>query len=153
MKSALLSTICFLFFAGYCFGQSPGPYQSFKLDDKYCQIQEKNSGIVPKNYQLTTLKGFILDCSGYDFSQIRVLNSGADPEYIFIISSPGKFLVKLNLRGETVIDRSTMHSIEENGKEFSGFIQGDKIIIAIGSLKQNTKNQMLAYWAAMIDVK
>jgi hypothetical protein len=135
-------------------GQLNNSLTAFKLSDKYSQVQPKDSKIKPGNYQLPSSKGFSLNCLGYDFSQIRTLNNGKEPDAIFIICKAGSYMIKPNFSGITIIDKSTMESLDEKDKKFGGFEKGDTAILAIGTLRNNDgKAEMMSFWVAMIDVK
>jgi hypothetical protein len=141
--SLVLSTICR--------GQSAQNYQTIKLDDSYNNIQKKGSPAA-KKMQVTNPKGFILDCTGYDFTLIRSLNNGKDPDFIFIIAKGGKYKIPINLQGPILIDAGTMVSTEGFGKNFTGFEKEDKPILAIGTLKPGDDTHMLAYWVTLIEL-
>ncbi len=79
---------------------------------------------IPQNYELKSLKGLILNCSNYDFSLIKTMNDNKLPDLVHVISKAGTFTVKLNTKGQTIIDNSTMQSLDENNKKFSGFVKG-----------------------------
>lgn len=106
----------------------------------------------PKKMQIKNTNGFILDCSGYDFTLIRKMNNGKNPDLIFIIAKAGKYKIVLNISGKTTIDASTMTSLEGYGNDFRGFEKGDTPIIAIGTLKPGTTSEMRAYWVSMIQL-
>lgn len=116
--------------------------------------QPKDSKIVPENYQLFNLSGFKLDCSKYDFSLIKSLNEGKSPDAIFIVAKSGNYMVKLNVVDETLVDKSTMQSLDNPKRKFNKFEEGDTPILGIGTFKmKNGKASMTAFWVSMIDVK
>lgn len=136
------------------FAQSHDTYPTFVLNDTFSHAQPKGSSIVPQKYQLTSLKGFKLNCSTYDFSLIRSLNEGKDPTAIFILSKGGSYMVPLVMYGETVVDASTMKCLDYPKKNFTLFENGDTPIIAIGDLVESEgASSMRSYWISMIDVK
>ncbi len=144
----LISIISFIVIS--CLGQSKKPYPTFILNDKYNQIQKENSKVIPQNYELKSLKGFVLDCSNYDFSLIKKMNKNKLPDLVHVISKAGTFTVKLNTKGKTIIDNSTMQSLDENNKGFLRFVKGDTAMLAIGTIKNN---EMMTYWLGMINIK
>ena len=82
------------------------------------------------------------------------MNGGKDPDLLFIVSKSGNFAVELNIAGETVVDRSTMQSLDNPKKKFKEFDKGDTPILGIGTLKiQDGKANMMTYWVSMIDIK
>lgn len=145
---ALISII--LLFVISCTGQSKKPYPTLVLNDKYNQIQKENSKIIPQNYKLESRQGLILDCSNYDFSLIKKMNENILPDQVHIISKAGTFTIKLNINAQTILDNSTMQSLDEKNKPFTGFIKGDTAILAIGTIKNN---EMMTYWLGMIEIK
>ena len=137
-----------------CYPQNTKSYPVFILNDTFSHAQPKDSKIAPQNYQLTSLKGFKLDCSKYDFTEIRALSGGKNPDAIFIVCKSGNFIVELNISGVTIVDNSTMSSLDDLSKKFNEFQKGDTPILGIGTLNlKNGKAQMLTYWVSMIDVK
>jgi hypothetical protein len=115
--------------------------------------QPKDSKIIPKNYQLSNLPGFKIDCSNYNFSLVRKLNEGRDPDAIFIVAKSGNYMVDLNISGETIVDKSTMQSVDHPKKKFEAFEKGDTPILGIGTLKvRDGKVSMTTFWVSMIDV-
>lgn len=149
----------FLFYAvlsisTFAYSQSKNTYPVFILDDTFSHAQPKDSKIVPQNYQLSSLPGFKLDCSKYDFNLVRSMNAGKNPDALFIVSRSGNYVVELNITGGTVVDSSTMYSLDNPKKEFKGFEKGDTPILGIGTLKiEDGKASMVTYWISMIDVK
>jgi hypothetical protein len=133
-----------------CTGQTNKRYQIFILNDKYNQIQKEDSKVIPQNYELNSVKGLILDCSNYDFSLIKKMNDNRLPDLVHVISKAGTFTAKLNTKGKTTIDNSTMQSLDENNKNFSGFVKGDTAMLAIGTIKNN---EMMTYWLGMVHIK
>jgi hypothetical protein len=148
VNSFLISII--LFIAISCSGQNKKMFPTLNLNDKYNQIQKNGSGVIPQNYELTSLNGFILHYSKYDFSLIKTLNGNKMPDVVNVLSKAGKFTVNLNLNGQTLIDSTTLQSLDGDNKKFSGFIKGEKVILAIGT---NKNNEMMTYWLGMIDIK
>jgi hypothetical protein len=149
---ASVFTIFFTFLlTGFSFAQSASVDQVIKLNDSYNNVQKKGAP-APKKIQVKNPKGFILDCTGYDFTLIRSVNKGKDPDLIFIIARGGKYKVPLNLQSPTLIDAGTMVSIEGYGKNFSGFEKGDEPIFAIGTLRSGDDRHMLAFWVSMIQL-
>lgn len=132
-----------------CTGQSNKSYPTFVLNDKYNQIQKEDSKVVPQNFELQSLQGLMLDCSKYDFSLIKTMNDNKLPDQVQITSKAGTFTVKLNT-GQTIIDNSTMESLEGKNKSFTGFIKGETVMLAIGTLKYN---EMMTYWLGTISIK
>lgn len=136
------------------FAQQKADYSSFVLNDSFSHAQPEGSTIVPQKYQLTSLKGFKLDCSKYDFSLIRSLNGGKNPTAIFLVTNGGNYMVPLLANGETLADASTITSIDYPEKKFTLFEKGDKLILAIGDLSiAGGKADMRSNWISMIDVK
>lgn len=133
-----------------CTGQSNKSYPTFVLNDKYNQIQKEDSKVVPQNFELQSLQGLMLDCSKYDFSLIKAMNDNKLPDQLQITSKAGTFTVKLNTKGQTIIDNSTMESLEGKNKSFTGFIKGETVMLAIGTLKYN---EMMTYWLGTISIK
>lgn len=129
-------------------------YQKIMLDDYYSHLIKKDAKDKTVHYyNVKAAGGIILDCSKYDFSQIRKMNKGKDPDKIHLICKSGTFDIDLNVSGETVIDKSTMHSIGET-KPFYGFQQKDTAILAIGTIAIKEKNaEMLTYWISMIAIE
>jgi hypothetical protein len=129
-------------------------YPVFVLNDSFSHVQPTESKIKPKNFQLYALQGFTLNCAAYDFSFIRTLNEGKNPDAIFIIAKSGKYIVELNTAGETVVDKTTMQSLDYPKRKFKGFEKDDTPIIGIGTLKvKDGAASMATYWISMIDVK
>ena len=136
------------------FSQSGPPYPIFVLNDSFSHAQPKESKIIPKNYQLSNLSGFELDCSKYDFSLVRSMNEGKNPDAIFIVAKSGNYLIELNVKGKTLVDKSTMHSLDNPKKEFKRFEKGDTPILGIGTLKiKDGQASMTTYWISMIELK
>jgi hypothetical protein len=83
-----LSSLCLFLSMSYsaCFGQSGQSNQVIKLNDSYNNIQVKGAPS-PKKMEVKNSKGFMLDCSGHDFSQIRQMNNGKYPDLIFYVVS------------------------------------------------------------------
>lgn len=47
-----------------------------------------------------------------------------------------------------------MHSLDPGNKEFTGFVEKDTPLLAIGTLKvENNEAKMVSYWVAMMQVK
>lgn len=150
MTSIIKLSLSFLICSSVCLGQSGQNNQIIKLSDSYNNIQVKGAP-APKKMQIKNSKGFMLDCSGYDFTLIRKMNYGKNPDLIFIIAKGGKYKIALNIPGKTTIDASTMTSLEGYGNNFRGFEKDDTPIIAIGTLKPGT-SEMLAYWVGMLQL-
>ena len=150
MKIIYILTSIISLFVISCTGQNKKPYPTLILNDRYNQIQKENSKVIPHNYELNTLKGLIFDCSNYDFSLIKIMNNNKLPDLVHVISKAGTFTVKLNTKGNTVIDNSTMQSLDENNKKFLGFVKGDTAMLAIGTIKNN---EMMTYWLGMVNIK
>jgi hypothetical protein len=151
-QCASVFTICFTFLlAGFSFAQSASVDQVIKLNDSYNNIQKKGAP-APKKIQVKNPKGFILDCTAYDFTLIRSINNGKDPDFIFIVAKGGKYKIPISLQRPTLIDAGTMVSIEGFGKNFSGFEKEDTPILAIGTLRPGDDAHMLAYWVSMIQL-
>src|SRR5687768_2999201 len=110
MKEIYLLFVFSIVYSTVGFSQSNQPYPIFVLNDSFSHAQPKESKIVPKNYQLSNLAGFRLDCSKYDFSLVRSLNEGKNPDAIFIVAKSGNYIIALNTTGETLVDKSTMQS-------------------------------------------
>ena len=129
-------------------------YPKIILDDKYSQIQPVDSKIAPLKYQVASLKGFILDCSGYNFKEINKLNHDKYPDQIFLISKAGNYSIDLNVRGETVVDSTTMYNLDRKNMLFPGFTKGDTVVFAIGAFKSNKRKvEMMTFWMARIEIK
>jgi hypothetical protein len=153
MKIKFLAIIGLVLFRFSLFGQSNDRLPTFILDDKHSQAQPKDSKIKPEKYKLTSPLGFNLICAGYDFSTIRSLNNGKNPDAIFIVCKAGNFMAPLNIAGQTTIDKSTMQSIDKKNKIFTGFEKGDTPIIALGTVKINgDKADMKSFWVGMLEV-
>jgi len=150
MSAVFRLCFSFLICSSFCFGQSGQNSQVIKLNDIYNNIQMKGAP-APQKMEIKNMQGFTLDCSEYDFSQIRQMNNGKNPDLIFIISKGGKYKIVLNIHGKTIIDSSTMVSLEGKGYDFHGFEKGDTPIIAIGTLKPGTA-EMLAYWVSLMQI-
>lgn len=154
MRNIFALLIFSILFSTVTFSQSNKTYPVFVLNDSFSQAQPKESKIIPKDYQLANLPGFKLDCSKYDFSLIRSMNGGKNPDVIFIIAKSGSYMVELNVTGETLIDESTMHSLDNPKKDFKNFEKGDTPLLGIGTLKiKDGQASMTTYWITMIDVK
>ena len=154
MKNINLLFVLSILFSTVTFSQSNETYPVFALNDSFLHAQPKESKIIPKNYQLSSLSGFKLDCSEYDFSLVRSLNEGKNPDAIFIVAKSGNYMVDLNTSGETLVDKSTMQSLDTPRKKFKGFEKGDTPILGIGTLKiRDGKVSMTTYWVSMIDVR
>ena len=124
-------------------------YPTVILDDKFNQIQKTDSKIVPTNYELNSLKGFVVDCSNYDFT-LKLMNENKLPDQLHIISKSGTFTIKLNSKGKTIIDNSTMQSLDDPKINFTSFIRGDTALLGIGTLKNN---EMMTYWLGRVVIK
>ena len=59
------------------------------------------------------------------------------PDQVHIISKAGTFTVKLNTAGQTIIDNSTMQSLDDGNKNFTGFVKGDTAMLAIDTIKND----------------
>jgi hypothetical protein len=154
MKKKFLSLTGLFLFATLAYSQSSKNYQLFILNDSFSHAQPEGSKLVPKNYQLGSLKGFILDCSKYDFTLVRSMNDNKNPDAIFIVAKSGNYMVELNVSGETIIDNSTMISLDNPKKKFKEFEKGDTPILGIGTLKiKDGQASMTTYWISMIDIK
>ena len=146
--------ICVSILIYSCSSNDKNVYPKIIVDDKYSEMRKVGDTVIPQNYQIESLKGFILDCSQYDFSFIKQLNKGIDADLLFINSESGSYTVKLNLKGETVIDSTSMTSFTLNNKPFTGFIKGETLKFGIGFLNSNTTpKEIVAYWSAKIEVK
>ena len=126
-------------------------YQVIQLSDKYNNVQKKDAP-EPKTMQIKNSKGFILDSKGYNFTPIRSMNKGKNPDLIFIVAKAGKYKIPINLNGPTLIDKNTMISLEGLGKNFSGFEKDDTPIIAIGTMLPGDDIHTQAYWVSMIQL-
>ncbi len=136
------------------YSQSSKTYPVFILNDSFSHAQPKDSKIIPRNYQLSSLKGFKIDCSNYDFSLMKSMNEGKVPDAIFIVANSGNYIVELNSSGETIVDNTIMHSLDSPQKKFQKFEKGDSPILGIGTLKiKDGAASMQTYWISMIDVK
>jgi hypothetical protein len=154
MSRKFFLIICISIFIFSCLAKDKNVYSKIIIDDKYCLMQKANDTAIPKNYQIESLNGFILDCSKYDFSFIQQLNKGKAADLIFINSKSGAFTVKLNLKGETIIDSTSMTSFTLNKKPFTGFINRETIRLGIGLINSNNGiNEMVAFWSANIEIK
>ena len=154
MKRNYFLILCTLILFYSCSGGDKTAYTKLILDDKYSQIQKEGTTIVPQNYEIESSNGFVLDCSKYDFSLIRQMNKGKDPDMIHVISKAGTFVVNLNAKGETIVDNTSMHSLDENNKVFTGFIKGDTAILAIGTLNLDKGiSEMMTYWLGRAVIK
>jgi hypothetical protein len=131
----------------------PADYQKFVLDDKYNNVQPKGATTKPLVYKVKAgSKGFILDCSHYNFTEIRKMNNNVDPDAIHIVCKAGTFDVHLNITGQTVIDASTMHSLKDE-EVFKAFQKGDHIILGIGTtIVAGGTAKMNTYWVTLMDV-
>ncbi|HXD77338.1 MAG TPA: hypothetical protein VN616_06000 [Puia sp.] len=130
------------------FGQG---YQKITLDDKYNNIQPEGAP-KPLQYQVHAGAGLVLDCSHYDFSAIRALSKDQLPDAIHLICKSGTFDIPLNPAGETTIDASTVHPLDQ-GKIFHGFEKGDHVVLGLGSTSfKGGKADMLTYWVTLMDV-
>ena len=154
MKKILLPLAILFLFTTSAYTQPGKNYQVLMLSDTFSQAQPHGSAIVPRKYQLGTLKGFILDCSTYDFTLIRSMNDGKDLDAVFIVSKSGNYMIELNVKGETIVDNATMISLENPKKKFKAFVKGDTPILGIGTLKiKDGRASMTTYWISMIDIK
>ena len=154
MSRNYLLIICVSIFIYSCSAEDKNVYPIIIVDDKYSDMRKANDTAIPQNYQIESLKGFILDCSQYDFSFIKQLNKGLGADLLFINSESGLFTVKLNLNGETVIDSTSMTSFTSNNKPFTGFIKGETLKFGIGFLNSGTTpKEIVAYWSAKIKIK
>lgn len=154
MKKICLLFVFSILFSSVTFSQPNQNYPVFAVNDSFLHAQPKDSKIVPENYQLFNLSGFKLDCSKYNFDLIKSLNEGKSPDAIFIVAKSGNYMVKLNVVDETLVDKSTMQSLDNPKRKFNKFEEGDTPILGIGTLKmKNGKASMTAFWVSMIDVK
>jgi hypothetical protein len=127
-------------------------YQKITLDDKYNNVQPKGAP-KPLNYVVKPGSGLVLDCSNYDFSAIRSMNSNKSPDAIHLICKSGTFDIPLNTTGETTIDAHTVQLLDR-GKAFKGFEKGDHVILGIGTTRiVEDKAQMITYWVTLMDVE
>lgn len=137
-----------------CFSQQNDNLPLLVLDDKYSELQPKDSKVKPMKYVLTSKQGFNLDCSKYDFTWIRSMNEGKKPDAVFIICKAGTYVVELDVSAVTPINKTAMHSLDPGNKEFTGFVEKDTPLLAIGTLKvENNEAKMVSYWVAMMQVK
>lgn len=150
MKLIYALVIVITLFTISCTEQTKKTYPTFVLNDKYNQIQKEGSKEIPQYYELQSLQGLILDCSKYDFSIIKSMNDNKLPDQLHIISKAGTFTVKLNTQAQTIIDNSTMESLDGKNKSFTGFVKGDTAMLAIGTIKNN---EMMTYWLGMVSIK
>ena len=154
MKVKILLLFTLALFRLSLYGQNANALPTFNLDDKHSQAQPKDSKIKPEKYKLNSLAGFKLNCSGYDFSLIRSLNGGKDPDAIFVVCKAGNYMIAFNRSELTTVDKTTMVCIDQKGKIFTGFEKGDTPIIAIGTLEiKNGKANMKSFWVGMLEVK
>ncbi len=153
MKIRLLFIVCVSILIYSCLGQNKKTYPLIIIEDKYAQIRKLSNTVPPLNYKIKTLNGFIIDCSKYDFFFIKQLHN--DKDVVGIINSKaGTFTIKLNLKGKTVFDSSTMIPFNKNNQPFSGFIQGDTVYLGVGVIAiNNDSKQMMSYWSAKIEIK
>lgn len=148
----LIIIICSNFILLY--GQPAEQYQTLILNDTFSHAQPVGAKIKPKNYVLKASKGFKLDCTNYDFTLIRTMNDGKNPDAIFIVAKAGTYIVNLNDTGETIVDRSTMRSLDKPKKKFTLFEKADTPIIGIGTLKiKNGAASMETYWLSLIEIQ
>lgn len=154
MKKLLLSISLTLFMAIIARSQDRNEYPVFVLNDTFLHAQPKGSTIKPQNYQLSSRDGFKFNSANYDFSVIRKMNEGKNPDAIFIVARSGNYFVELNTNGETIVDASTMNSLDNPKKKFKKFEKGDTPIFGIGTLAiKDGKANMMTFWVSMIDVK
>lgn len=134
--------------------QETEKYQKLTLDDHFSHIIPKDAKDQhPPNFKIKEAAGIILDCSGYDFAMIRKMNEGKNPDLIHILCASGTFIIELNPKGETIIDKTTMRPVGKDPKTFQGFKKGDTPIIGIGTIKvKESKAELMTYWVSMIDV-
>jgi hypothetical protein len=146
--------LCISIFIYSCSVKDKNIYPVIFADDKYTEMRKAGDTTIPQNYQITSLKGFILDCSQYDFSFIKQFNKGLDADLLFINCASGSFTVKLNLHGKTVIDSISMTPFTLNNRPFIGFVKGELIKFSIGFLTSViTPKEMAGYWSAKIEIK
>ncbi len=81
------------------FSQVNISYPVFVLNDSFSHAQPKESKIIPQNYDLSNLSGFKIDCSKYDFSLVRSMNEGKNPDAVFIVGKSGNYMIELNATG------------------------------------------------------
>ncbi|WP_462251273.1 hypothetical protein [Ferruginibacter sp.] len=63
--------ICVSILIYSCSSKDKNVYPKIIVEDKYAEMRKVGDNEIPQNYQIESLKGFILDCSQYDFSFIK----------------------------------------------------------------------------------
>ncbi len=130
-------------------GQSNLP--EIVIDDLYNHI--KPTGVTTTtNYKIPSSKGIVVDATQYDYSAIKQLNGGNNPDLLYIICESGTFAVTLDFNNKTLIDKTTTQNIGGNGK-FKGIEKGDTPILGLGTLKmEGTTASLVTFWVSMIEV-
>lgn len=143
-----------LLLAFTCWRRPDPIYQKINLDEHYNSIVRKEQAKNVLRYKIKPGKGLILDSKGFDFSAIRKMNDGKDPDRIHLLAPGGVYDFVLNTGGETVLDPSTA-TIMKADRPFAGFERGkDKTFLCIGSIKRKeASEEMMTYWVASIDVE
>ena len=146
-------TCLFLLLAFTCWRRPDPNYQKINLDEHYNSIVRKEQVKNVLRYKIKPDKGLILDSKEFDFSAIRKLNGGKDPDRIHLLAPGGVYDFVLNTAGETILDASTATIMKANAP-FPGFqTSKNKYFLGIGSIKHNeATEEMMTFWIASIDV-
>ena len=123
------------------------------IDDAHYDLraQRKDSLIPQQNYIIAATDVIIVDAAKYDYSKIRDLNNGYDPELIQIIYNHQTYLIQLDKTREIILDKSTLQNV--GGIEpFNGFEKGGKALIGLGSLNQDSSSVTFkTFWYSFIE--
>lgn len=125
------------------------------IDDAHYDLyaQRKDSLIPQLNYKIPATDAIIIDATKYDYTKIRELNNGYDPDFIQIIYNHQTYAIQLDKTKRLIIDKSTLQNIGGN-EPFNGFKKGEKALIGIGSVSQNGKADTFnTFWYSFIIIE
>jgi len=161
MKMNLKRLIFFSFLGLYILTQQTGcntesnGFPIITIDDAHYNLraQRKDSVIPVQNYKIPATDAIIIDATKYDYTKIRELNNGYDPELIQIIYNHQTYVVQLDRTKEIIIDKTTLQNV--GGIEpFNGFEKGGKAMIGLGSINQDGKEVTFkTFWYSFIEIE
>jgi hypothetical protein len=101
--------LCLLFQQTGCNNKDQG-FPIITIDDAHYNLyaQRKDSLIPQQNYKIPATDAIIIDATKYDYTKIRELNNGYDPELIQIIYNHQAYAIQLDKTKEIIIDKNQL---------------------------------------------
>ncbi len=129
-------------------------YPKIIIDDNHYNLRAvKNDTIPTQNYDIPASKALIVDLTKYDFSIIRKLNGGKNPDLIQLLCKSGTYVIEIDTTKEIIVDEISAKNIGGIQK-FEGLNKGEQAIIGLGTLKMDgNKAEFLTYWFTVINVE